>query len=108
MRNALSDEALALIAQRFKVLADPVRLKLLHLLMDGPRDVSSLVKLSGANQANVSRHLSTLARAGILQRRKSGLHVYYEIADPSVFQLCELVCGSIEKYHASQAAVFRG
>ncbi|HOM98829.1 MAG TPA: metalloregulator ArsR/SmtB family transcription factor [Acidobacteriota bacterium] len=107
MKKLLTDEALELVANRFKVLADPLRLKLVQLLMDGPEDVSSLVHLSGANQANVSRHLSTLARAGILNRRKVGLHVYYEIADDSVLELCELVCGSIEKYHASQAEVLR-
>lgn len=103
----LTDEALAEIAARFAVLAEPSRLRLLHLLFGGERSVGELVELSGGTQANVSRHLQHLARAGVLLRRKEGLQVFYRIGDPSIFQLCELVCGSLEKRLAKQALVFR-
>lgn len=103
--RALSGDALVLIARRFAVLAEPMRLQLLHKLFGGERSVGELVTLTGGTQANVSRHLQTLAQASLLKRRKAGLQVFYAIADPSIFQLCELVCGSLEQAHARSARV---
>ena len=102
----MSDEALALIARRFAVLAEPMRLRLLHALFAGEKSVNELAELTGGTQANVSRHLQTLAHAHMLARRKEGLQVFYAIADPSIFKLCELVCGSLEKSLTRQAEVF--
>ena len=93
----LSDEALEMIAQRFAVLGEPMRLRLLHALTGGERHVGALVEASGGTQANVSRHLQTLAQAGIVSRRKQGLQVFYGIADPTIFDLCEVVCTSISR-----------
>ena len=106
--RALSDEALIMIAHRFSVLSEPLRLKLIHALFAGEKSVNTLVELTGGTQANVSRHLQTLTQAHILQRRKEGLQVFYSIADPTIFELCELVCGSLEKQIAKQAGVFGG
>lgn len=102
----MSEEALALVAKRFAVLSEPMRLRLLHALFDGEKPVNALVALTGGTQANISRHLQTLADAGLLARRKEGLQVFYSIADPSIFHLCELVCGSLEKQNAARAGVF--
>ena len=102
----MSADALALIARRFAVLAEPMRLRLLHALFAGEKSVNELVAVTGGTQANVSRHLQTLAQAHLLARRKQGLQVFYAIADPSIFQLCELVCGSMEKQLSRQADVF--
>jgi len=102
----LTEEALALVARRFAVLSEPMRLRLLHLLFEGEKNVNTLVELTGGTQANVSRHLQTLTQAHILARRKEGLQVFYSIEDASIFQLCELVCGSLEKQLSKQAEVF--
>ena len=102
-----SEEALDLMAQRFKALSDPLRLRLILALMSGERNVSSLVAATGAHQGNVSRQLATLKRAGIVKRRKAGLSVYYSIVDGSVFDLCDLVCGSVARFHEDQASVFK-
>ena len=91
----LKTETLDLVAERFRVLGDPLRLRLLQTLADGERTVADLVDTTATTQANVSKHLQLLLRAGIVRRRKDGLYRYYSIADPSVFQLCDLVCGSI-------------
>ena len=104
--RALSAEALALIARRFAVLAAPMRLRLLHALFAGEKSVNELTRLTGGTQANISRHLQTLTQAHLLVRRKAGLQVFYAIADPSIFQLCELVCGSLEQQYSRQAGVF--
>ena len=101
--HLLTDEAMVMIARRFGVLSDPMRIRLLHSLFDGEKNVGSLVKVSGSSQTNVSRHLQTLADAGILARRKAGAQAFYSICDPSIFELCELVCRSLEIQHASRA-----
>jgi ArsR family transcriptional regulator len=104
--RTMSDDALELVARRFAVLAEPTRLRLLHALFAGEKNVNALVEETAGTQANVSRHLQTLTQAHILTRRKEGLQVFYAIADPSIFQLCELVCGSLEKQLNRQAEAF--
>ena len=94
-RKELSDVALRMIADRFKVLAEPMRLKILHSLWDGELAVTEIMTATGALQANVSKHLSLLQQAGMVRRRKDGLNVYYQIADETVFELCEVVCNSL-------------
>jgi ArsR family transcriptional regulator len=102
----LSDEALELIARRFAILSEPMRLRLLHSLFNAEKSVGALVGETRGTQANVSRHLQSLAGAGILARRKDGLQVFYSIADPSIYKLCDLTCGSIERQLARQAGAF--
>ena len=93
----LSDEALVLVAARFKVLSEPVRLKLIIALEQGERNVTELVEATGHTQTSVSRQLQVLTEAGILGRRKVGVSVFYRIADPAVFDLCRHVCGGLER-----------
>jgi DNA-binding transcriptional ArsR family regulator len=93
----LSPEALALVAARFKLLGEPARLALLNALMAREMNVNELVQATGLGQANVSKQLGQLADAGYIQRRKDGLFTVYSIADDSVFQLCDLMCGAIAK-----------
>jgi ArsR family transcriptional regulator len=110
-RDGLSQEALELIAARFRVLAEPMRLRLLHTLGNEEMSVSELVDATGAGQANASKHLGLLLDAGLVARRKDGLNVYYRVADPSIFDLCEVVCNSLgERMIAHQKAIknFRG
>jgi ArsR family transcriptional regulator len=101
----LTDEAMVMIARRFSLLSEPLRIRLLHSLHDGEKNVSTLVESSGGTQTNVSRHLQALADASIISRRKTGAQVFYSICDPTIFELCELVCGSLEKQHVTRAAL---
>ena len=104
--HPLPPGVLEMVARRFAVLAEPMRLRLIQALFDGERNVSELVAATRGTQANVSRHLQTLTAAHVLARRKEGLQVFYRIADPSIVKLCELVCGSLEKQLNRQAAHF--
>src|SRR5450759_855453 len=88
---ALTDDALEMVARRFAVLAEPMRLRLIQALFAGEMNVNALVEETSGTQANISRHLQTLTHAHILSRRKEGLQVFYAIADPTIFKLCELV-----------------
>lgn len=102
----LTDAALALIARRFAVLGEPMRLRLVHALFAGEQNVTALVARTGGTQANVSRHLQMLTHAHLVSRRKEGAQVFYAIADPTLFKLCELVCGSLEQQLEKQAGAF--
>ena len=90
--NQLSDAALELIATRFRALSEPMRLRLLNLLMQGEQTVGQLVEASGSGQANVSKHLALLRDAGMVGVRKEGLTSVCFIADPIVNELCDTMC----------------
>ena len=91
-----SDELLHRIAEVLKAMADPTRLKILHSLQQGERCVSDILEVVGGSQANVSKHLSVLKRAGLVESRRDGLNVFYEISDEGVFTICRNVCDSLE------------
>ncbi|HVZ45159.1 MAG TPA: metalloregulator ArsR/SmtB family transcription factor [Ramlibacter sp.] len=93
--KGLSPEMLERVAAYFQALAEPTRLQILNLLRDGERNVGELAQLTGYTAANVSRHLSLLMRHGFVARDSRGTAVYYRIADPSVYSLCDVVCGNI-------------
>src|SRR5512140_638155 len=88
----LTAEALELIAERFKVLAEPARLQILSCLRKREATVTDIVDETGLGQANVSKHLQLLHTHGFVARRREGLYTYYAIADTRVFTLCELIC----------------
>jgi DNA-binding transcriptional ArsR family regulator len=91
----LSPELLELIAERFKALAEPARLHILNALRGGEKTVSELMEDTGLGQANASKHLQHLHGLGFVERRKEGLYVHYRLADDSVFQLCDIMCGRL-------------
>ncbi len=93
--QALDDQALDHVADYFRALAEPLRLKLLNALRGGPLNVSELTAIVGSSQANVSTHLGVLAKAGLVSRQSRGTSVFYEIGDERTYQLCDLVCGQI-------------
>lgn len=92
----LSEEAFEMLGEQFKAFSEPMRLKLVYALMDGEKTVSELVEQTGSLQANVSKHLRMLLEARVVERRKQGLNSYYNIANDSVFDLCDLMCNSIQ------------
>lgn len=95
-KKELNDEALELIASRFRLLAEPMRLKILHTLSEQEMNVSELVVATGASQANISKHLGILLDAGVVSRRKEGLTANYRIADETIFELCDTVCSRLK------------
>jgi len=95
--HPLSDPLIELIAARFRVLAEPMRIKILDQLRGGDATVSQLQEALRASQQNVSKHLGILHGAGMVTRGKDGNHVRYAIADEGVFELCEQVCGGVRR-----------
>ncbi|MCU0635224.1 MAG: metalloregulator ArsR/SmtB family transcription factor [Gemmatimonadaceae bacterium] len=96
-KPSLTPEVLSLVAERFRALGEPARLQLLRALQRGPRTVGELVDETGLGQANTSKHLQLLHSLGFIARRKDGLFVHYELADQSVFELCDIVCGRLDE-----------
>ena len=94
---ALTPNVLALVAERFRALAEPARLQILNCLRAGEMAVSELVDETRLGQANVSKHLQLLHANGFVSRRKDGLFVYYSLADREIFHLCDAMCGRLEK-----------
>lgn len=94
--HELNSHFLNLVADRFRALAEPTRLRLLDRLRAGERSVTELVAETGLGQANVSKHLQLLRGLGFVTRRKQGLFVYYGLADERIFQLCDIMCTRLE------------
>ncbi len=103
MARSLTPATLELVAQRFRAMGEPLRLRLLMSLQAGERTVTELVAEHRTSQANISKHLQVLTAVGLLKRRKQGLNVFYAIADPSIFNMCDMVCGSLKKHLDAQA-----
>jgi DNA-binding transcriptional ArsR family regulator len=102
-RTIISPELMDRVADRFRLLGDAQRLGLLQALRGGERSVGELADQLGTSVPNASKHLKLLCQAGLIARRQEGTSVFYAIADPGVFDLCEVVCGSLER--AAQAEV---
>ena len=102
----MTPEALAQVAARFKVLAEPLRLRILHGLQEGEMSVSEITEAVESTQPNVSKHLKMLQDAGLVARRQEGNTVYCSIADETVFELCEVVCSSLRERIGAQAGAF--
>lgn len=95
MMTKLSPAAMQLVAEFFKVLSEASRLQIVCALRQGPKNVTQIIEATGLGQANVSKHLKILAQAGVVTRQQRGVCVFYQIANPFVFELCELVCNSL-------------
>ena len=105
-KKPLSLAQLESVSRLFAALSEPGRLLLLQAMHDGPLTVSELVEVSGMKQSNVSKHLALLHDQRLVKRERNGISIRYEIADPMVFSLCNLVCGKMEKDFRRAAAVF--
>jgi DNA-binding transcriptional ArsR family regulator len=106
--HPLPEPLVELIAQRFRLIGEPMRIRLLDQLRTQERSVGELAEALGASQQNVSKHLASLHQAGIVGRRKEKNHVVYTIADESIFMLCEIVCGGLQSQLAELAQILEG
>ena len=108
----IQPELIPLVAARFKALGEPGRLAILSELQDGERSVSELAQRTGRGQPNVSQHLASLSRSGLVASRREGNHILYSLADPYLARLCDAVCESLvasaDAERKRLAAVARG
>ena len=104
----LPDPLIDVIAHRFRVIGEPMRIKLLDSLRAGEASVQELADAVDGSQQNVSKHLGVLLQSGIVARRKEGNFARYEIADDSVFALCDQVCGGLRRQLEEIEALLEG
>lgn len=104
----LTPEVLDLVAERFRVLAEPARLRILNALRDGEMTVSELMERTELGQANVSKHLQVLHGSGYVERRKEGLYVHYRLSGDDVFDLCNIVCGRLASEADARGKLLHG
>ncbi len=93
---------------QFRALSEPMRLRLLNLLMQGERSVGQLVDRTASSQANVSKHLAVLRETGMIAMRKDGPSTFYRIDDPVVYKLCDLMCSRLKRELANQSQALSG
>ena len=91
----MEDKTFEMLAQRMKAVADPTRLRIVKHLTKGEQCVSDIVSAVGGSQANVSKHLRVLRQAGYVATRRDKGRVFYALADRSIVQVCDLMCGSL-------------
>ena len=106
--HPLPEALVELIAQRFRVIGEPMRIRLLDALRGGPLTINELTEALGASQQNVSKHIGVLAQAGIVARERDGTRVRCSIADDTIFELCELVCGGLRQQVAELDQLLAG
>ncbi|MCS6958575.1 MAG: metalloregulator ArsR/SmtB family transcription factor [Pseudanabaenaceae cyanobacterium SKYGB_i_bin29] len=103
--SKLTPESLGLMADFFKVLSEVSRLQIICSLKPGAKNVTEIMQETELGQANVSKHLKILTQAGIVAREQRGVCVYYRIANPFLFDLCDLVCKALSlqiEHHSQQ------
>jgi DNA-binding transcriptional ArsR family regulator len=105
--HPLPQPLIELVAQRFRVLGEPMRIKLLDRLRQGDATVGELQEALGASQQNISKHLGILHAAGMVARTKNGTRARYSISDPTVFDLCDQVCGGVRRRLQDLDAILR-
>lgn len=93
--SPLSPSALGLMADFFKLLSEVSRLQIVCSLKTGAKSVNEIIAETELGQANVSKHLKMLTQAGLLTREQRGVSVYYEIANPMLFEVCDRVCDAL-------------
>ena len=106
--HPLPEPVAELVARRFRVIGEPMRIRLLDRLRDGEAGVQDLIDALGTTQQNVSKHLGVLHVAGVVSRRRQGNRVLYTVADDSVFELCETVCGGLRRQVADLDELLAG
>ncbi len=84
-----------LAAELFGVLSAPMRLRIIRSVCESEKNVTELLAEIDTTQPNMSQHLNTLYKAGILGKRRSGVQIYYRVIDKRVTDLCHTVCSHV-------------
>jgi DNA-binding transcriptional ArsR family regulator len=100
----LTERARERMAERFRALGEPTRLRILERLFRSPASVSEILEEVGSTQGNVSKHLRVLLSGGLVRRRRQGLQVVYSIGDPGLERLCAIVCDAVAREAHEYAA----
>ena len=104
-RKNTEDQVFESVAELFSVLSTPIRLKIISAVCQGEKNVSELLAEIETTQPNMSQHLSTLYRSGVLAKRRDGTQMYYRLQSERVATLCRAVCTQVAIELDSEAKV---
>ena len=90
-----ADSVFESAAELFALLSTPIRLKIISAVCNGEKNVSELLEAIDTTQPNMSQHLSTLYRSGVLTKRREGTQIYYRLQSERVAMLCRAVCTQV-------------
>ncbi len=91
-----------------QAMANPVRLEIVHRLMDGPSCVNELAEALSRPQATISRHLSILSRAGVVTGARQGQMVQYRLTNPKIADVCALMRQVLTEQALRQSEIMKG
>lgn len=91
----INDDMMNIMAQRFKVMSEPLRLKILHLLKGGEKSVGELAETLQLKHGTASANLNALAKVGLVSPRRDGTKIYYHITNDMVLKICDIACDCI-------------
>jgi len=101
-----SEALMERVSEIFKVLSEPTRIKILEALKKGEKTPSELIKITGAQQANVSKHLSLMRKTGIVAARRVGIKVHFTVKDKRFFTLCDTICDYLARRNEEEKELF--
>lgn len=104
----MSPKVFELQAALCQAMSYPARLELVHVLRNGAKRVDDLAKATGANLASVSRHLSILRNSGVVTAQRSNHELIYELANPKIAVICDLMREVLTEQLTQQSAIVRG
>ena len=93
LKEIFMESEIEQLSQKFKLLSEPSRLKILRSLFEGEKCVTEIIEATGLMQANVSKQLKIMQSNGILECRPEGLQRFYKVADNTVLDICNILCG---------------
>jgi len=102
------DQVFESVAELFGLLSTPIRLKIISAVCHSEKNVSELLTLINTTQPNMSQHLATLYRSGVLAKRREGTQIYYRLQSARVAALCQAVCAQVELELDPQAQMGAG
>jgi DNA-binding transcriptional ArsR family regulator len=98
-----SERTRELMAERFRALGEPTRLRILERLFRSPASVGEIREAVGGTQANISKHLAILRSGRLVAGRKDGNRTVYSISDPALERLCSVVCEAVSRGAQAEA-----
>jgi DNA-binding transcriptional ArsR family regulator len=101
-----SEALIERVSEIFKVLSEPMRIKILDSLRGGEKNVTELIKLTGSQQANVSKHLGIMRKAGVVSARRKGLNIFYSVKEKKFFTLCDNICDYLARRNEEEKELF--
>jgi ArsR family transcriptional regulator len=93
------DASTTLQASVCRTLAHPIRIAIVHLLANGPREVGRIARALGISQPNASQHLAVMRTVGLVEPLRDGREVSYRLTDAEIVVACQIMASVLRRHH---------